>query len=307
MTTAFHKQFQTLVVKSVNEQLEFFLKRYIFTLGEDWKEVTTLASKFTKYTGERNDTSDLNVTEAADFLQKNGKTRTALERKEELKDIDLDNNGKIAFIEYLLLHYKVMILKDFYAMKNKPFPKNIDLSRDGVGVTGVGDCILEALFTFGSDIDPKIEAAIEEVLKVNREKDEELESLKAVINDPGKTQVQRMRAHHEMLRIERADTSGADAALINLMAGRRRVARQAKNSKEKNEKVFNKNKESEEQAKLAQKEASKSKLRGMMNRFQNNAKDDPNKYQNNATNRASIQAIRNKGIGLYTEGARREL
>ena len=33
--------------------------------------------------------------------------RTALQRKEEIKDIDLDFNDRICFIEYLLLHYKV--------------------------------------------------------------------------------------------------------------------------------------------------------------------------------------------------------
>jgi hypothetical protein len=46
---------------------------------------------------------------AADFLQKHGKERTAIQRGQEIKDIDLDNNSRIAFIEYLLLHYKVII------------------------------------------------------------------------------------------------------------------------------------------------------------------------------------------------------
>lgn len=66
----------------------------------------------------------------ADFLQKHGLERTALQRKQEVifaffviawsasvplsyrcgvqtEDIDLDFNGRIAFIEYLLLHYSM--------------------------------------------------------------------------------------------------------------------------------------------------------------------------------------------------------
>ena len=41
----------------------------------------------------------MNHIQAADFLQKHGKTRTGLQRKDELTDIDLNNDGKIAFIE----------------------------------------------------------------------------------------------------------------------------------------------------------------------------------------------------------------
>lgn len=56
---------------------------------------------------------DLNVIQAADYLQKNGIERTAIQRKEEVNDIDLDSNGRICLIEYYLLHYKVM----FHPMK----------------------------------------------------------------------------------------------------------------------------------------------------------------------------------------------
>ena len=62
----------------------------------------------------------------------------------------------------------------------------------------------------------------------------------------------------------------------------------------------------EEAQKLAKKQASKDKLAGLMNRFQNNAKTDDSKYQNNAKNRASIQAISNRGRGMYTEAARKD-
>lgn len=39
-----------------------------------------------------------------------GLTRTATQRTQEIKDIDLDADQRICFIEYLLIHYKAMIL-----------------------------------------------------------------------------------------------------------------------------------------------------------------------------------------------------
>ena len=43
---------------------------------------------------------------SAKFLEDNDKAITALQRKEALKVIDVDNSGKMALIEYLLWKYK---------------------------------------------------------------------------------------------------------------------------------------------------------------------------------------------------------
>ena len=39
-------------------------------------------------------------------------TRTALQRKAELNDVDVNNDDRICLTEYYLLHYKIMILKE---------------------------------------------------------------------------------------------------------------------------------------------------------------------------------------------------
>ena len=277
-TSKFREQFQELTKLSIDEQLEFFLKRYILLLGDQWEDVQTLSNKFAKYTEARNDTSDLNVTEAADFLQKNGKTRTANERKEELKDIDLDNNGRIAFIEYLLLHYKVMVLKDFFGKKGQSVPKEYDLSKDGIGVTGVGDYILEALFTFGKDVDPEIEKAIENLMKERKERENKIAKLKAVVDDSSKSQVQRMKAKHELYKVENEDTSGANVALIRLMAGRKRVQRNALKAQKENEEKLQANKASQEEDKKKKLQESKNKLLQMKRQFEENAKKSSQKH-----------------------------
>ena len=46
---------------------------------------------------------------SAKFLEDNDKAITALQRKEALKVIDVDNSGKMALIEYLLWKYKKTI------------------------------------------------------------------------------------------------------------------------------------------------------------------------------------------------------
>ena len=78
-----------------------FFSRFIFALEDSWKDVPALAEKFRKYLRDSGEgKEDLNPIQAADFLQKNGLERTALQRKEEVKDIDLDANDRICLVEY---------------------------------------------------------------------------------------------------------------------------------------------------------------------------------------------------------------
>jgi hypothetical protein len=83
-----------------------------FFTFNSWKDVPTLLKQFIKMCKDTGDGSPLaaetmNHIQASDFLQKHGKTRTAAERKAELDDVDINNDGRISFLEYLLLHYKV--------------------------------------------------------------------------------------------------------------------------------------------------------------------------------------------------------
>lgn len=122
----YYAKFEELVNKELDDQSEFFLKSFIFELDNDWKNIPDLLKRFRKAARDANEgKEDLNPIMAADFLQKNGLERTALERKEEVKDIDLDNNGRIAFIEYLLLHYKILILQSYYKRVDEECPYDL--------------------------------------------------------------------------------------------------------------------------------------------------------------------------------------
>ena len=59
-----------------------------------------------------------------------------------------DNNDRITLLEYLLLHYKPMILSEFYKRNGTPSSEQKSTSNGAVGVTGVGFELLDELFTF---------------------------------------------------------------------------------------------------------------------------------------------------------------
>jgi hypothetical protein len=154
-------EFALLVQKDFAEQEELFLKSFIFALP-DWKEIGTLSKAFQKYALEtQSGETDLDFVQAADFLQKNGKTRTAAERKLEVEDVDLDNNKRIAFVEYLLLHFKVMVLTEYYKRMEQTCPH--DLSKGGIGISGVGYELLDELFYIPSSLPGDLARALEEV------------------------------------------------------------------------------------------------------------------------------------------------
>jgi hypothetical protein len=130
--------------------------------------VIEIASAFKKYLGEKNETVDLDPIQAADFLQRNGKTRTALQRKSELADVDLDKNGRVGLTEYLLLHFKCMVLSEYF--KRHDTAPSVSLDNDAVGLVGVGDMLLEELFTIRLGVDPAVLAAIEEFMALKKAK-----------------------------------------------------------------------------------------------------------------------------------------
>jgi len=217
-TVGYRAKFAELAEESLDKQAEFFLKSFIFALGEDWKSVTELTAKFQKYLGEQNEKKDLDPVQAADFLQKNGKTRTAMQRKEELADIDLDKNGRIGLTEYLILHFKVMILSEYF--KRHETTPNVSLENDGIGLTGVGDMLLEELFTVKLGMDPELERAIEEFMAKKREKETKVKDLEAKTVLGG---VKGLTAKAELAQIAAGDKTDENRIEITLNAAKKRA------------------------------------------------------------------------------------
>jgi len=232
------EKFVELCKKPADDQMEFFLKSFIFALDDRWKEVARLRTEFQKYVDRGGEGKpDLNFVQAAEFLQKNDKVRIAQQIKDELKDIDLDHNGRISFIEYLLIHFKVLVLAEFY----KRYETNPveDLSTDGVGVIGVGDKLLDELFEPKAGLPPDLVAAIEEFTRKKREKEAQIKDLEAKAAQGG---VKGAAAANELLQVQAADRTDMNRLELTLNAAKRKASKgssdaalQAKRKKEEDE------------------------------------------------------------------------
>jgi len=221
MSKDYVERFTTLAKKSIEDQMEFFLKSFIFALGDDWKNLATLAKVFKKYlsdSGEGKD--DLNVVQAADFLQKNGFERTAQQRKDEIRDIDLDKNDRIAYIEYLLLHYKSMILKEYYKRTGES-PKHT-LENNCIGVTGVGDKLMDELFTMPLGLDPELERAIEEFMQQKRARENKLKDLTTKAAAGG---VKGTAAANEIKQMDTEDLTQMNKVELTLNAAKKKASK----------------------------------------------------------------------------------
>jgi hypothetical protein len=218
-----NEKFNKLVASHVDEQAEFFLKSFIFALDDKWKEVPELAKKFTKMLQESGESSDqMNEATAANFLQHNGRTRTAIQRREEIRDIDLDDNKKISFIEYLLLHFKGMILDEYY--KRKGETPTEDISNFAIGVTGVGDKLMDELFTLPVGLDPELERAIEEFTATKRAREDRLKGLESKAQQGG---VKGIAAANEIKQMESEDSTEMNRMEISLNSAKKRGAKQS--------------------------------------------------------------------------------
>lgn len=214
------EKFDEIAHADTDQQCELFLKSFIFALGDDWKDVGNLAKEWKTHLIDSNEENDLNPVQAAGFLQHHGKTRTATQRNKELTDIDLNNDGRIAFIEYLLLHYKVMILEEYYNRVGGA-PQE-DLSNDGIGVIGVGNKLLEELFTFPQGLDPELERAIEAFTAHRREKAAKMKALEDKAAAGG---VKGMTAAQELRIMQSADQTEENRIELTLQAAKRRAGK----------------------------------------------------------------------------------
>jgi len=240
------EKFIELCKKHADDQLEFFLKSFIFALDDKWKDVVTLRGEFQKYVDRGGEgRQDMNFVQAAEFLQKHEKVRIAQEIKDELKDVDLDNNGRISFIEYLLMHFKIMILREFY--KRHEVAPAEDLSNDGVGLVGVGDKLLEELFAPKSGLPPELVAAIEEFTSKKREKESKVKDLQAKAAAGG---VKGAAATNELAQLEASDKTEMNRLELTLNAAKRKASKGSADAA-----LDAKKKKEEEERKKAEEEA----------------------------------------------------
>ena len=220
------------------DQCEFFLKSFIFALGDSWQDVPRLCTEFQKHAKNTGDNAqNMNHIQAADFLQRHGKTRTGIQRKHEVEDVDINSDGRISFIEYLILHYKAMILGEYYKRHEKE-PLE-DLSLDGVGITAVGEKLLEELFSMPAGLSPQLEEALETFAAEKKARQKKVDALTAKAEAGG---VKGMAARQELRILESGDETETNKLELTLAAAKRKAqktsgAEAVKNLKEEKEKA----------------------------------------------------------------------
>lgn len=180
----FREKFKELTAKSIEEQCKFFCHRFVFRLGDKYTEVKQLEIKFKDFLKNDDGKADsMSPAVAADFFQKNGQVRTAMQRKAELADVDVNGDGRTSFIEYLILHFKIMILEEFFDRKGEA--PDVDMTNGGVGLTGVGDRLIEELFAPPQGVDPELEKMMKDFAANRASKAKEIADLEEIVAQGG--------------------------------------------------------------------------------------------------------------------------
>jgi hypothetical protein len=245
-THALAGRFRELQHKSVDEQAAFFGRRFVFTLGENFGEVYKLATAFkAALPGDANAKNGmLSPAGAAGLLQHLGKTHTAQQRKAALHDVDVDANGMLSCAEFLLINYKITVLKEHFARLGEPVPSGVDVAGDGIGVLGYGSVLVEELFSVPQGVDADLEKAMHDY-QVEHEKNEA--KIKSLQEKVAKGGVAGLAAKNELEQLKQVDQTGLHAVEARIQAAIKKAL--LKTTRELEAKK--KHEEDEKKAKLA--------------------------------------------------------
>lgn len=104
--------FNEVVERDLVQQAKFFLRRFANQFQGNFNEILDLIDEFKSFSGTPDaDRVELDEIQAHRFLEKRGETLTVKEMRDYLKEIDVDNNNKVALIEYLVWKYKKTVIE----------------------------------------------------------------------------------------------------------------------------------------------------------------------------------------------------
>jgi len=188
----------TLCKEDFAKQKEFFLKRFILDLGERYDEACDLCDQFYE---KGKGAPFVGHVATADLFHKLGKPRTATQQKAELKDVDLDANGDMSLVEYLIIHFKCMILNSYFSRKG--MEPDVDMSTDGVGLVGVGLRLVTEMYSPPLGLDPELEKMMKDFMISKKEREIAIKEKEAVIAQGGvkamavKAELEKLTASNE--------------------------------------------------------------------------------------------------------------
>jgi hypothetical protein len=125
-------RFEALTAKSVEEQAEEFLMQFVMEFRGRFDEITNLALDFKTMAGSRGKgqaVQELDEFQCHQFLEKRGETLTVRDLRDKLREIDIDSNGSVALIEYLLFKYDKTLEDMFTETADGVDPELLEMLR----------------------------------------------------------------------------------------------------------------------------------------------------------------------------------
>eukprot|EP00736_Rhodelphis_marinus_P000688 Rmarinus@m.4232 len=194
------ERFAELVEKPIDDQAKFFLNAFVLEFKGNFEEVLDLGATFKKFAPNKGEGPNVELEEDAAhrFLEHLGETQTIVEFREKLAVIDIDNNHKVSYTEYLLSKYGKTVSELF----NPP-----------------GGASPEAIAALNKAIEE-----YQKILEAKRAREEKMEKLAALAEKGG---VKGKAAANELEQMKSEDLLEARRKEITAAAGKRKAEKAA--------------------------------------------------------------------------------
>eukprot|EP00035_Acanthoeca_spectabilis_P020151 m.431366 g.431366 ORF g.431366 m.431366 type:complete len:261 (-) comp17293_c0_seq1:846-1628(-) len=215
--------------KGIDAQCKYFLSEFVSEFSGNFEEVLDLAEEFKGYAAEgaADDIRELDEQQAHIFLEKRGEAATVRELRDALREIDIDLNMKVSFIEYCMYKYKKTLAQLF-----EEKPKNLAH-------------LLKAL-------DEAIELH-QELLRAKKAEEEKMDELRSLAETGSGVKAMKAKAELEQMRVR--SQTGANMAEVRAAW----KTRKAKKDLEKGDPMAEEMKRVEAKKKAEEEEAERKK------------------------------------------------
>jgi len=220
LTPQLVEKFEELKTQDVDSQCEYFLKSFIFGLGDDWGKVNVITKDFKLSLKSSKQTKNLEGAQIAELLVRHGKVRTGDQRRKELKEIDKTCHDNVCLLQYLMLYYKGMIIREFYKRIEQDCPYDLADEDSIVTLTGISGVLIEELVTMPNALSPALEKAIEDFSEQKKAKALLMEELTAKAEGDG---VKAKAAKNQLAQIEASDSTETNRMEATLNAAKRKA------------------------------------------------------------------------------------
>jgi len=228
-----------IVAQSIDDQANVFLRAFALEFsGGGFEEVLDIASQFKRF-APKEGVPDLEEHKAHLFLERRGETLTVQQLRLTLKDIDVDNNNRVAFLEYALFKWK-KTPQQFFVELAKPQK---------------GGAALEAAI-----------AEYRKVLAIREARENRIEELKA---DAAAGGVKGAKAKNELAQLLHEDQLNQNKAEITSAAKKRAAEKVAIDPYAEEQKRLEEEKKKKEAEEKAKQDESRAKLKAKTSLWEN--------------------------------------